>query len=58
MKESCEKIVRVGLERLPRSIFDEVELTSAEMIRDGWHLVESRVEESLGNIHLFFERTI
>jgi hypothetical protein len=58
MKESAEKIVRLGFRRNPKKVIDEVELVSAEMIRQGWHLKDTLVEESLGNIHLFFERDV
>jgi len=58
MKECSEKIVRVGLRRDPKRIFDEVERTTAAMVRAGWSLRESVLEEGLGRIHLFFEREI
>lgn len=56
MKECEERVVRVGLTRDPKEIFDEVETIVAAMIRDGWKLENSCIEENLGNIHLFFER--
>jgi len=58
MKESIEKIVMVGFSRNPKKVFDEVEMTTAEMIRQGWTLRDSVLEEGLGKIHLFFEREI
>lgn len=58
MRESTERIVPVGFTKDPKLIFDEVEKISAEMIRLGWGLYDSRIEEDLGNIHLFFERKI
>jgi hypothetical protein len=58
MRECTERIIPVGFMRDPKSIFDEVEKISAEMIRQGWKLHDSHIEESLGNIHLFFERSI
>jgi hypothetical protein len=58
MKESTEKVVRVGFARNPKKIFDEVEMTTAEMIRQGWTLRDSVLEDGLGKIHLFFERDI
>jgi hypothetical protein len=58
MKESAEKIVRLGFRRNPKKVLDEVEMVSAEMIRQGWQLKDTLVEESLGNIHLFFERDV
>ena len=58
MRECTERIIPVGFTRDPKFIFDEVEKISAEMIRQGWSLHDSRIEESLGNIHLFFERNI
>ncbi len=58
MKEFLERVVRVGLSRDPRKVFDEIESISAEMIRGGWELHESCVEESFGNVHLIFQREI
>ena len=56
MKECVERIVEVGFSRDPKAIFDEVEQVSAEMIREGWILNDSLIEDGLGKIHLFFER--
>lgn len=58
MKECVERIIEVGFSRDPKAIFDEVEQMSAVMIRDGWVLNESLIEDGLGKIHLFFERDI
>ena len=58
MKETVERIIRVGLKRDVRKVFDEIESVSADMIRHGWELHESCIEECLGNIHLIFERDI
>ncbi len=58
VKECVERIVEVGFSRGPKTIFDEVEQVSAEMIRDGWVLNDSLMEDGLGKIHLFFEREI
>ena len=58
MKECVERIVEVGFSRDPKAIFDEVEQVSAEMIRKGWILNDSLLEDGLGKIHLFFEREI
>ncbi len=58
MKECTERIIEVGFSRDARVIFDEVEQISADMIRKGWRLSDSFIEDSLGHIHLFFERDI
>ncbi len=58
MTENAERIVRVGLKRKPKAIFDEIESITAQMVRDGWCMRESFIEESLGNVHLIFEREI
>jgi hypothetical protein len=58
MKESAERIVKLGFRRSPKIIFDEVEQVSAGMVRQGWCLKDTLIEESLGNIHLFFEREV
>lgn len=58
MKECSERIVEVGFSKNPKAVFDEVESVSAEMIRQGWSLNDSFIEDGLGKIHLFFEREI
>jgi hypothetical protein len=58
MKESAERIVQVGLHRNPRKVFDEVDAFTSEMLRDGWALQDSIIEDGLEKIHLFFEREI
>ena len=58
MKECTERIVNVGFSKDPKAVFDEVERVSAEMIRQGWTLDDSFVEDGLGKIHLLFEREI
>jgi hypothetical protein len=58
MKECAEHIVKVGLHRSPKKIFDDVEALTARMKRDGWTCRDSIMEEGLGKIHLFFEREI
>jgi hypothetical protein len=58
MKETVERVIRIGLKRDVRKVFDEIESVSAEMIRKGWKLQQSCLEECLGSVHLFFERTL
>lgn len=58
VKECKERIVEVGFSRDPKLVFDEVEQISAEMIRRGWTLKDSFVEDGLGHIHLLFEREV
>jgi len=58
VKESTELFVKVGFNRNPKKVFDEVESLTASMNRDGWRLKESVLEAGLEKIHLFFEREI
>lgn len=58
MKETAERTAKLGFTKNPKKVVDEVERITAEMIRDGWHLKDTIVEESLGNIHLLFERDV
>ncbi len=58
MKECTECIVKVGFSRPPVKIFDEVEIVTANMIRQGWKLRDSCIEDGLECIHLFFEREV
>lgn len=58
MKESVEKVIKVGFTRNPKKVFDEIEQVTAEMIREGWVLLDGCLEDGLGYVHLFFERDI
>jgi hypothetical protein len=58
MKESVEKIIKVGFKRKPKEIFDEIESTIEAMTRDRWVLKENCAEEGMAAVHLFFEREI
>ncbi len=58
MKEIAEHTIKVGFKRRPSDIFNEVDRLSASMIRQGYSLSDSIIEETLGNIHLVFEREI
>jgi hypothetical protein len=58
MKETTERVIRIGLKRDVRKVFDEIESISAAMIREGWTLQESCLEECLGGVHLIFERIL
>ena len=58
MKESAERVVKVGFSRSPKKIFDQVDGITAGMVREGWVLADSILEEGLGKIHLFFERDV
>jgi hypothetical protein len=58
MTESAERIIKIGFKKNPKKILDEVEFVSAEMIREGWILKETCIEDGLGGVHLFFEREL
>ncbi|MDR0307330.1 MAG: hypothetical protein LBI42_10915 [Chitinispirillales bacterium] len=58
MKESAEKLIKVGFRKSSKKIFDEIEQITADMIRAGWSLSGSLMEDGLGYAHLFFEREI
>lgn len=58
MKESSERVVKVGLTRNPKKVFDQVDSVTAEMVRQGWVLTDTVMEDGLAKIHLFFERDI
>ena len=58
MKECVERVVRIGFTRNPKTIFNEIESISAGMIRSGWQMRDTCMEDGLGYAHLFFEREI
>lgn len=58
MKESTEKVIKIGFKRQPKRIFDEIDAVTADMIRQGWELKDTCIEDGLGFVHLFFERDI
>jgi hypothetical protein len=58
VRESAERMVKVGFTRNPQKVFDEIDLVTARMVRQGWVFVEGMIEDGLGYAHLFFEREI
>lgn len=58
MKETKEQIIKIGFVKQPAKVFDEIESVSALMIRDGWQLIDTCIEDGMGSAHLFFEREI
>ena len=58
MRESAERVVRVGFRKSPKRVFDEVDQVTADMVRGGWVFVDSVLEDGLGSVHLFFERDV
>jgi len=58
VKECAERSVKVGFSRNPRKIFDRVEAIAADMSRRGWELRDTCIEDTLGKIHLLFERDV
>jgi len=51
-------MVKVGFRRSPKKVFDEIDLVTAEMVRQGWVFTDGMIEDGLGYAHLFFEREI
>jgi len=58
VRESAERTVKVGFSRSPKKVFDEIDLVTADMVRQGWVFTEGIIEDGLGFAHLFFERDI
>jgi hypothetical protein len=58
VKESAERVVRVGFTKSPKRVCDEFEQVAAGMARDGWSFVDAVMEDGLARAHLFFEREI
>ncbi|MFP4163063.1 MAG: hypothetical protein ACLFQB_03700 [Chitinispirillaceae bacterium] len=58
MKESSERLIKVGFSKDPKKVFDEIEQVTAEMVRQGWVFLDGCLEDGLGYVHLFFERDI
>lgn len=58
MREYREKRFPVGFKKSPKIIFDEIELFTARMTRDGWILEESVADDTLEYIDLIFYREI
>jgi len=58
VRECAERVVSVGFTKSPKKIFDRVEAITADMIRRGWELKDTCIEDSLGKIHLLFERDV
>ena len=58
VREFCEKRIEVGFERNAKNIFDEIESVTASLIRDGWTIEESTIDETMGFIDIIFFRDI
>lgn len=58
MKESAERKIELGFLRNPKAVFNEVESVYAKMIRSGWVLNNSIIEDNLKYIHLIFDREL
>ena len=58
MVENVEKKVKVGFSKSAEKVVDEIESVTYRMYLQGWELRESHFEESLGYVHLFFQRNI
>jgi len=50
--------VKVGFTKDPKKVFDEIDIVTAEMVRQGWVFADGVIEDGLGYAHLFFEREI
>ncbi len=58
MRQFCEKRIEVGFDRNAKKIFDEIESVSASLIREGWCIEDSTIDETMEFIDIFFFRDI
>jgi hypothetical protein len=58
MVEYCEKSIKVGFTKNPARVLDDIEGVCAQMFREGWELKDTCIEDGLGRMHLFFERSV
>ena len=58
MREYCERQIEVGFDRDSKKIFDEIEVESARLLRDGWVIENCVADDTLGYINLIFYREV
>lgn len=58
MREYHEKRIEVGYDRNPKKIFDELDSFIAQLIRAGWKIEDTTLDESLGFIDIIYYREI
>ena len=56
MREVAEREIKIGMERNPQKVVDDIEKTAKQMAAQGWQLVSTGNDEVLGSVFLFFER--
>ncbi|MBL8028186.1 MAG: hypothetical protein JNL74_17315 [Fibrobacteres bacterium] len=58
MIERTERSVKLGLDRNPETVVDDIERLTAEMHKEGWFFLRSYTDPDLREVLLFFEREI
>ena len=58
MIERTERSIKLGFDRKPDSIVNEIELITVEMHKEGWFFLRSHTDPDLREVLLFFEREI
>lgn len=58
MKKYKEIIIEFGYKRTDESIIEEIEKEAEKLYRDGWFYENSYIDGTLGNIYLFFYKSI
>ena len=58
MKEYTEKIIPLPYGGDPELMVAEIDKSAKELYDQGWYYIESKTDELLSNITLFFERDI
>ncbi len=58
MKEYTEKIITLPYNGDPDMVIEEIDKEAKVMYDEGWFFIESKTDELINNITLFFERDV
>ena len=58
MKLYREYRIEVGYSRAAKPIFDELDQTVAKLIREGWIVESTNIDDTLGHIDIIYYREI
>ncbi|MGL1933869.1 MAG: hypothetical protein OCD01_02555 [Fibrobacterales bacterium] len=58
MKEYKEQIIPLPYDGDPDLIVEVIDTAAQKLYNEGWYFIESRTDELVNNITLFFERDV
>ena len=58
MKEYTEKIISIPYDGDSDMVIEQIDKEAKEMYDEGWFFIESKTDQLINNITLFFERDV